>query len=77
MTVFVALIQLPYEGESFVGVYSTYAKAEKALLEEWEKLKREADLVIAETQIDTQIGSRKENVVSWKVKPPQRQWKEW
>ncbi|MFM6157864.1 MAG: hypothetical protein ACKPE3_33545 [Sphaerospermopsis kisseleviana] len=71
MTVFVALIQLPYEGESFVGVYSTYAKAEKALLERWEKLNKEADLVIASQQID----GEEENV--WKVKPPQKQWKEW
>ncbi|MFM6138302.1 MAG: hypothetical protein ACKPCP_29880 [Sphaerospermopsis kisseleviana] len=75
MTVFVALIQIPYEGERFVGVYSTYAKAKKALLEVskgWQTLNREANLVISKIQVDGEVV-----YYTWKVKPPQRQWKEW
>ncbi|MFM6106733.1 MAG: hypothetical protein ACKPE3_13290 [Sphaerospermopsis kisseleviana] len=74
-TVFVALIQIPYEGERFVGVYSTKQLAEKALLQKWERLAVEAELVVSQIQID---GNNDENIINfWKVKLPEKQWKEW
>ena len=76
-TVFVALVRIPYQGESFIGAYSTKQLAEKALLQKWEKLAVEAELVVSQIQIDGD-GNNDENIIDfWKVKPPQRQWKEW
>lgn len=78
-TVFVALLQIPYEGEKFIGVYSSRKLAEKALLKTWEEdaslSRRKAALVVLETDTDTKDTTTQ----SWaKVSaPPQKQWKEW
>lgn len=65
-TVFVALLQIPYEGEKFIGVYSSRNNAEKALLKAWKE-----DASLTDTNDTT--------TQSWAkvTPPPQKQWKEW
>jgi hypothetical protein len=80
-TVFVALLRIPYEGEKFIGVYSSRNNAEKALLKAWKEdaslSRRKAGLVVLET--DTDIDTNDTNTQSWAkvTPPPQKQWKEW
>ena len=71
-TVFVALLQIPYEGEKFIGVYTSRDNAEKALLNSHKELARGATLVVKEVEINSNVFLN-----SWEVKQPQKEWKEW
>lgn len=70
-TVFVAILQIPYEGEKFIGVYSSRKLAEESVITRWKDLAHEATLVVTEVEVNGGV------VNSWKVKPPQKEWKEW
>lgn len=70
-TVFVALLQIPYEGEKFIGVYSSKKMAEESLILRWKNLAHEATLRVTEVEVN---GN---SVNSWEVKQPQKEWKEW
>lgn len=70
--VFVALLQIPYEGEKFLGVYTSKKMAEESLITRWKDLAHEASLVVTEVEVNGGV------VNSWEVvSPPQKQWKEW
>lgn len=70
-TVFVALLQIPYEGEKFIGVYSSRKLAEESLITRWKDLAHEATLLVTEVEINGSVLN------SWEVKQPQKEWKEW
>lgn len=70
-TVFIALLQIPYEGEKFIGVYSSRKLAEESLITRWKDLAREATLLVTEVEINGSVLN------SWEVKQPQKEWKEW
>ena len=70
-TVFVALLQIPYEGEKFIGVYSSRKLAEESVITRWKDLAHEATLLVTEVEVNGGV------VNSWEVKQPQKEWKEW
>ena len=70
-TVFVALLQIPYEGEKFIGVYSSRKLAEESVITRWKDLAHEATLLVTEVEINGSVLN------SWEVKQPQKEWKEW